>query len=384
MGQARGSKQEIKIYKIAREYIEIISNTLMPRTAETYWMGIEQFVRFMSTSYPEITCLKDIKRSPHIEAWLTHLTKKGLAKATRLMRICAVRRFFADINEWGWKDVPEPGLITTRDIPQRDKLLPKPLTPDEDRKLQEVLRNDHRFYPQAIFLLRKTGMRVGELQNLKVDSLEKHPSGEYVLHVPLGKMHTERIIPVDSETAEIFNRILEMRGRYLPLPDERTGEPVQFLLINKNQWSRPTYMGLLATIYSAARRAGIKRVTLHQLRHTYATELLRAGASLPVLMRLLGHKDISMTLVYAGVFDEDLNQAYHRAIQKINSLSLLPEPQSEVQKDDPDFILDTIDSIITKLNSVRQDTPENKKKLQRIAERLRRAYQDIADTIKSE
>ena len=112
--------------------------------------------------------------------------------------------------------------------------------------------------------------------------------------------------------------------------------------------------------------------------------MLRAGASLPVIQRLLGHKNISMTIVYAGVFDEDLNKAYHRAMQKINSLSLLPEPQPEVQKDDPDFILDTIDSIITKLNSVRQDSPENKKKLQRIAERLRRAYQDIADTIKSE
>ena len=375
---------ETKFDKIEREYIEIISNTLSPRTVRTYRLSINQFFRFLSANYPEITRLKDIKRSPHIETWLTHLTKKGLAKATRLMRVGHVRLLFRDINEWEWKDVPDPGLITSKDIPQRDKCLPRPLTPDDDRKLQEVLRNDHRFYPQAVFLLRKTGMRAGELRNLKIDSLEKLPSGEYVLHVPLGKMNTERIIPVDSETAEVFNRVLEQRGRYLPLPDERTGEPVQFLLINKNQWSRPTHNGILATLYSAARRAGIKRPTLHQLRHTYATEMLRAGASLPVIQRLLGHKNISMTIVYAGVFDEDLNQAYHRAMQKINSLSLLPEPQPEVQKDDPDFILDTIDSIITKLNSVRQDSPENKKKLQRIAERLRRAYQDIADTIKSE
>lgn len=386
MVRKKASKQKTRFDKTAQAYIEIISNTLRPTTVRTYGMGINQFFRFLSTNYPEVTQLKNVKRSPHIEAWLTYLTKKGLSKGTRHLRIGGLRKFFTEIYEWDWKDVPQPGLITSKDIPHCDKYLPRSLTPEDDKKLQETLRQDHRFFPQAVFLLRKTGMRVSELRDLKVNSLEKLPSGDYVLHVPIGKIHTDRIIPVDSETAEIFNRILKLRGKFPPLPDERTGEKVQFLLINKTRWSRPTYMGLLTTLHFVARKAEIKKVSLHQLRHTYATELVRAKIGLPALMKLLGHKDINMTLVYTRVFNFDLNQAYHEAIQKIKSIKLLPEPKELDKKDDRGFILDTIDSIITKLHSIRKDFPEGKikKKLQRIAERLRRVYQDIADIIKSE
>lgn len=387
MGRKKISRQETKFDKTAQAYLEIISNTLRPGTVGNYSHSIYSFLKFLSLNYPEITCLKDIKRSPHIENWLTHIAKIGNSKGTRHIRTGCIRRFFTDINEWGWKDTPPLGLITSRDIPVPDKCLPKPLTPEDDKKLQETLRQDHGLIPQALLLLRKTGRRVGELRNLKVNSLEKLPSGDYVLHVPIGKMHKEHIIPVDLETAEIFNHILELRGRFLPVPDEITGEPVQFLIVHKSHRRRPSYCGLLWSIRYYARKAGInKRVSLHTLRHTYATGLLRAGISLPALKELLGHKDISMTLVYTEVTQVDLIQAYHQAIQKSKCIDLLPKQQHEQKKSDSEFIRDSIDDAITKLNSVRKNLPKdkNRKKLQRIAERLRRAYQNIEDTLKTE
>ena len=384
MGQELYTKASSKFDNTMEKFLGVISNTLRQSSVKVYFLSIKEFFYFLESRYPEISRLSDLKRSPHIEGWLSYLAEKGLTKTTRCMRIGDVQRFLEYMYEWDWKDVPQPGLITSKDIPKPDKCLPKPLSPDDDRKLQEILRNDHRFLSQAVFLLRKTGMRVGELRNLKIDSLEKLPSEEYTLHVPLGKIHTERIIPVDTEAADVFNRLLELRGKYLPLPDERTGVPVQFLLINKNNWSRPCYMALLATIYSAARRAGIKRVTLHQLRHTYATELARAGINLPALMKLLGHKNINMTLRYTGVSQQDLYKAYKEAMEKSRTLSLLPKQHNNNLNDKPD-LLDTFDSFIRQLDSIRKDSSlyRDKKNLQRISERLRRAYQDIKDSLET-
>jgi len=56
---------------------------------------------------------------------------------------------------------------------------------------------------------------------------------------------------------------------------------------------------LCHALAQAALRAGCtSKVTLHRLRHTYATEMIRLGVSLPALMQMLGHKDINMTLRY--------------------------------------------------------------------------------------
>jgi integrase len=57
----------------------------------------------------------------------------------------------------------------------------------------------------------------------------------------------------------------------------------------------------------------MSHVTPHRLRHTFATEMLRLGISLPALMKLLGHKDIRMTLRYVQVTQQDLQREFHQA-----------------------------------------------------------------------
>jgi hypothetical protein len=66
----------------------------------------------------------------------------------------------------------------------------------------------------------------------------------------------------------------------------------------------------------AAERAGCsQRVTPHQLRHTFATEMVRFHVSLPAVMQLLGHKDLRMTLRYVQVTQQDLQREFHNARQ---------------------------------------------------------------------
>ncbi len=87
---------------------------------------------------------------------------------------------------------------------------------------------------------------------------------------------------------------------------------------------------LCHALAQAAQRAGCTgKVTLHRLRHTYATEMVRLGVSLPALMQMLGHKDINMTLRYVEVVQLDLQREFHRARQNnaaVHSIPQLPLP----------------------------------------------------------
>jgi site-specific recombinase XerD len=373
-------KLSAEFNKLRQKYLDILVTSVEPSTTRFYGHALNNLFRFIMAEYSGIVSLSELKRSPHIESWLSSLTMKGLSKGTRHMMVCCVRRFFNDIYDWGWERAPEPGLITSRDIPAPDKTLPKPLSPEDDKKLQEYYRKkNNSLFPQALFLLRKTGMRIGELSDLKLDCLEKISDGQYSLHVPLGKLHTERKIPVDTETVEIINRIKGLRGRFSPLTDQKTNKEVQYLLIKRKRQQRPSYSGLRRCIARDAKAAGIKGlVTPHMLRHTYATQLLRAGVNLVVLKELLGHKDISMTLRYTLVVQQDINVAYHKAINSLNPMEIISRTDSRNES-----LYDSIESAITKLHSMRNDSNEIKlkTKLLRIAERLRRAKEEILKTL---
>jgi hypothetical protein len=76
------------------------------------------------------------------------------------------------------------------------------------------------------------------------------------------------------------------------------------------------YQTLLPALADAAKRAGCSGpVTPHRLRHSFASEMVRLGVSLPALMQLLGHKDIRMTMRYVEVVQLDLQREFYAARQ---------------------------------------------------------------------
>ena len=89
---------------------------------------------------------------------------------------------------------------------------------------------------------------------------------------------------------------------------------------------------LCDSLAETARAAGCTgRVTPHRLRHSFATEMVRLGVSLPALMQMLGHKDIRMTMRYVEVVQLDLQREFHRARQNpvvFHSIPQLPLPSS--------------------------------------------------------
>jgi hypothetical protein len=142
------------------------------------------------------------------------------------------------------------------------------------------------------------------------------------LHVPLGKLYTERLVPVDENIRRIISRILDLRA----LAPASCLEKSTGLLLPRFGGFYALYQTLSETLTRAAERVGCAvRVTPHRLRHSFATEMLRLGVSLPALMQLLGHKDIRMTLRYLQVTQQDLQREFHAARQNAAQHSLIPK-----------------------------------------------------------
>jgi hypothetical protein len=128
--------------------------------------------------------------------------------------------------------------------------------------------------------------------------------------------------------------------------------------------------------------AGISaRIVPHQFRHTYATELLRAGVTLAAVMKLLGHKSPHMTLHYLEITQSDLQREYHLALA--HPRHLVPSPPTPLAASaanlDPAGILNSLQSAQHVLEMFRRTLPEGFSRclLDRLANRLTKIIAEI-------
>ena len=211
----------------------------------------------------------------------------------------------------------------TSDIPKQPALLPRALAPDVDQALMAAVDNlDDPFARVALTILRGTGLRIGELLELELDAIVDYgPAGSW-LRVPLGKLNTERVVPLDAATLDAFDNWFARRQQQRALPHPRHHRPVDFVFVENGRHLGPARIqhGLRDAV-RAARITGVGgqplRIVAHQLRHTYATSLVNAGMTLQALMQLLGHSSPEMTMRYAQLSSPTLRAAYDQAIGKL-------------------------------------------------------------------
>jgi len=164
-------------------------------------------------------------------------------------------------------------------------------------------------------------MRIGEAADLSVDCL--YPSGkdQWTIQGPLGKLKTERMVPVDSFVCALVERLRFFRS-FDPLPADRR-------LLARPHSKQTLIRTFRAYLHEVSAAAGIPtRIVPHQLRHTYATEMLRAGVSLPALMKLLGHASPDMTMRYLDVALTDLQREFH--VARSTPRHLAPQPRAPI------------------------------------------------------
>jgi integrase len=302
-------------------YLERKQATCGTKTVSSLASRLTDFGRFLAVIDPEMTSLAGLDRRRHIEPYLTWLVHAPNSKndgeisvAERGRRVLAVTSLLTDITEWGWDEAPARRVTFRDDVPRLPRPLPRYLPHDVDRRLQDALREhaDNVLAADALLLQRACGLRIGELLDLELDCVHEVPDNGAWLKVPLGKLDTERMVPLDPETVTLIDEIIEIRSHGRALPHPRYHRPAQFLFTHHGR--RLTQSAVRNELDRAAATAGLGHLTSHQLRHTYATSLVNAGVSLQALMALLGHVSAEMSLRYGRLFDTTVRTEYDRAL----------------------------------------------------------------------
>lgn len=301
-------------------YLERCTATLSRSTVSGTASELAHFGRFLRSVDPELNTFARLDRRRHIEPYLSavaaavnHRTGEPITASTQRSRIQAVARMLDAIAEWGWDEAPARRLIFDRDSPRLPHPLPRYLPPDHDRRLIEALETSpNRLRADALLLARATGLRIGELVDLELDCVHEVAGQGSWLKVPLGKLATERMVPLDDDTVDIVDRIVEHRCPGRPLRHPRNGRLVEFLLTHQGRRVSPDT--LRVELHRAAAEAGLDTVVPHQLRHTFATALVNSGCSLQALMAMLGHVSAEMSLRYGRLFDATVRADYEKAL----------------------------------------------------------------------
>ncbi len=368
--------------------VRLLATTLRPHTVQLYEHTLRYFMAYLRQNFPDVRRPNQLRRDPHVLGWLEHLwtrrvrnTGKPLTATTRAAHLIRLRTLLDLLADHTFP--PRPGLLSKEDIPRPDHVLPRPLSPEDDARLQAELLRRNDPLANALLLTRLTGLRIGETVDLAEDCLRHLGSDQWALHVPVGKLHNERWTPVDEQARTLIQRLRFLRT----LPG--SGDP-QFLL------SRPKGRNVLiahlrAALSEAAAHAGITaHIVPHQMRHTYATSMLRAGVSLPALMKLLGHRTANMTLRYVEITQQDLQREFHLARQTPRHLIPLPAalPSADPEAIDASAVIERISAALRVLDLYRQRNPTVSDKaiqlLLRRLIRLRARFQKLTSNADSQ
>ncbi len=226
-----------------------------------------------------------------LESFLAKMTQDGYTPKSISRKINSTRTFyrFLKINEYVTDD---PSLLIEH--PEYQLAAPRILTPMEYRALRDAARNDARMYA-VIQLLLQTGIRIGELAELRLSDLL--PEG---LRIRPFEKHEERIVPMNPAAKEALERYLKIRPQ---VKDDhifvtKSGRP--FLIRN-----------IRTAVERYFRLAEIKGAKVNDLRHTFIAHHLKHGISLVMLSKIVGHKRLSTTERYLEYVKERARENTH-------------------------------------------------------------------------
>jgi site-specific recombinase XerD len=306
-----------RMAKTMHTYLEQCSLTQRPATAKRNEAALRELGVFLVGYDPELTCVADIRR-PHLEAyksWLARRPVKGhgkgptLGRASVKNRLIATGLFFERLIEWGADDAPGTRLLYSGDLPIVDAPFPRFIDDAASAKLLQAARaDDDPFVRLAIEMLARTGMRKSELVHLTVDAVVQIGSA-YWLRIPIGKLHTDRYIPLHPQLKQLLDAWLADRPDVLrsDLLFVERGRPIGTSRVDH-------------ALAKVAQAAGIGHLAPHQLRHTLATQAINRGMSLEAIAALLGHKTLTMTLIYARIADRTVAEEYFAVSEKVEAL----------------------------------------------------------------
>ena len=309
-------------------YLQQMGLSLRPGSAYQEKTRLFRFFSWLAQDYPKIARIEHIQRC-HIEAFkeyirwapLQHKSNGAgdvLCSSTRYHFLSALYYFFIRISEWQWPEAPKRVLVFPGDFPIIDKPSPKFLDEISAARFLDAARNHPDLFTRLCGVtLLLTGMRQGEFLNLTADCMVQ--IGEnYWLRVPLGKMHNDRYIPLHPEVKQLLDEWVAQSP-----PKEH------FDFLFTSHGYRLGRGKVALAVRRIGKAASIKEhIAPHRLRPPLATLAVNRGMPLESIAALLGHRSLSMTMVYARIGNRTVQQEYSQVSQYLEELSraVLPGP----------------------------------------------------------
>ncbi|HVS16247.1 MAG TPA: site-specific tyrosine recombinase XerD [Thermoanaerobaculia bacterium] len=236
-----------------------------------------------------------------LAAHVRGLRKGGLSTRSIARALSAIRQLYSFLVHTGER-ADDPSLEL--DAPRQFKTLPKVLT---ERQVEALLARPDVSTPLGrrdrtmLELLYATGLRVSELVGLTLPQLRL--DGGFL--IAYGKGSKERIVPIGERAEEWVRDYLGMVR-----PQLRPGRGGTLFL---NARGGPlTRVGFWKILRRYGLEAGIRDLSPHVLRHSFATHLLEHGADLRAVQMMLGHADVSTTQIYTHIHQQRLRSLYDR------------------------------------------------------------------------
>lgn len=230
-----GALPDTAIRMAMTRYVTARKTVLSTSSVDGLVNDLIPFGVFLAEHHPDIVALRQLERS-HIEGFLIfNRTRPWRGRKARSQQVSvtvvhaavlSLRNFLDDITLWGWADRPPRQLVFATDVPRLPRPLPRALTPGDDHALIAAIDDlDDPFARCGLLVLRYAGLRLGELLDLELDAVVDYGAAGSWLLVPLGKLKTQRSVPLDATTLAALDAWTAVRGRQRALPDPITGKP---------------------------------------------------------------------------------------------------------------------------------------------------------------
>lgn len=247
------------------------------------------------------THLEQLQRQD-IEAFVEHEQDRGLKPNSVRTRLCAVYAFVRFLIE---KKIVGYELMERKIRLKLPDQLPRAIDPQDLTRLLSVIDN---IRDRALILvLLRTGMRISELLNTKLDDVDI--SQQKILIYLSDKTSVGRVVYYSEDAQQALLAWLKIRDSSKERLFYGQGKKSQSLCYGAARMMFIRYLNKAGLQYSD--------YTLHCLRHTFATDLLNARMPLECLRVLLGHTNLEVTRRYARLSDKTREDEYFRAMQSI-------------------------------------------------------------------
>tara|TARA_B100001142_G_C14323179_1_gene651270 strand:+ start:799 stop:1728 length:930 start_codon:yes stop_codon:yes gene_type:complete len=303
-------KQIIKKYLLSLQY----ERGLSAKTIESYSLDLNKYVGYLEFKYgilhPNEIYMKHVKAflADYLKFYDTKSSdgpdKKEYSSNTLSRYFSSIKGFHRYIVDEKISD-KDPSIYLDR--PRIVKKLPNFLEHNQIMSIIESVDTSHKFGLRDIallYVLYSSGLRANEILSLKLTNLMLDEEFVRVL----GKGSKERFVPISKIAISNLSNYLDNLRPALSKRNESLG----YLFLN-SRGQKLSRMSLWKIVNKYSLKAKInKKVSPHTFRHSFATHLIRGGASLRAVQEMLGHSDISTTQIYTHLDKSELKKVYDK------------------------------------------------------------------------